>query len=134
MHKWETNPNTPELAAMRAVMELLNRSGQAEDSEEEAVRRLIGQMLVLTNCFAQLSLLLDKVALSNSGTQPMEEAMLSVLLETANPITSTCDQLKASLTSSTQSQWILRNRRVLFHGCVAMQDFVDEGLDYHRIG
>lgn len=133
MYKWQINPNVPQITALRAVMELLNRSVESDDLDAEKVKSLIGLLLMLTNCFAQLSLLLDKVALFNLDTLPMVDHMLSALLAMGNLTTNTSDQLKACLTSSTQSQWILKNRRDLFHAAVAAQDFIDEGLDYHGV-
>jgi len=133
MYKWQINPNIPMVTALRAAMELLNSSEPSADADEETVKRLIGQLLTQTNFFAQLSLLLDKTVLYSLDTPRMVEVLSSALLETANHITSTSGQLRTCLYSSTLSQWISKNRRVLFRVYDAADEFVDEGLNYHKL-
>lgn len=133
MYAWQVNPNTPTLAAMRTARELLARSEVSDDDDAARALQLTGQMLTLLNCFAQLSLSLDNDVQYSLGTPQTAEALLSALLATEIPITSISDQLKALAITSTQSQWILKNRKALFHFAVAAEDFMDEGFDYHEV-
>lgn len=131
---WQGNRKTTPLKAMQHVKELLSSSEIIGDVDAEVLTLLIGQMLIQLHYIMQLSLWLDKSARFNLDTPLMVEASLRELLATAIHTMNTCDQAKTSISTLTQSQWISKNRRLLWLGCEGISEIAAMALEYHNLG
>jgi hypothetical protein len=134
MTQWQENHKTTPLQAIRLARTLLSSNENTGDVDAELLTLLIGRMLIQLHYTMQLSQWLDDSVRYNLDTHPMVEASLPELLEMVSRIMNTCDQLRTSISTSTQSQWISQNSRIIYRAVQAAEEMSSMALEYHGLG
>ena len=129
MNQWQRKNKTTPPQETQQELPLPNNNEQTDDVTEEQVRRQIGLMLQQTNCMAQFALSLLPDARYSLVTPVTEEALSFALLAMGSHIMSTCDQLKASMTTSNLSQMTTENKEHALRAIEGIEELTENMLE-----